>query len=34
VIEQLAAVRRNLELIDYKISLYREKCGRRNGDAG
>jgi DNA-binding transcriptional MerR regulator len=33
VIEQLAAVRRNLELIDYKISLYREKCGRRNGNA-
>ena len=32
VLERLAEVRRNLELIDYKIGLYRERLGA--GDTG
>lgn len=28
VLEQLADVQRNLELVDYKIGLYRERLGR------
>jgi DNA-binding transcriptional MerR regulator len=31
VIEQLAEVRRNLELIDYKIGLYRDRVAGANG---
>jgi hypothetical protein len=27
VLEHLAEVQRNLELIDYKVSLYRERLG-------